>query len=230
MSRTPPRQATRQPLADQVHSALLGQLLDGRRKPDEVLNLVYLAREFEVSQTPVREALARLEHTGLVLREAHKGYRVAPLFSMDDLRKVMDARLVLEPALAYEAALRVTPEFLERLAGTIGNLETGAQVPDSPPVTSFLRADEQFHAAIAHQADNSFLEDAWRSFGGQAQRFRLYARTNSTAPTTTAAEHRAILDAFTRRDAEGASSAIRVHIENAKVRALQDRRVVASED
>ncbi|WP_104168580.1 GntR family transcriptional regulator [Arthrobacter sp. SX1312] len=230
MSPTPPRQPARQPLADQVHSALLGQLLDGRRKPDEVLNLVYLAREFGVSQTPLREALARLEHTGLVLREAHKGYRVAPLFSMEDLRKIMDARLVLEPALAYEAALRVTPEFLERLAETIGHLDTGMHVPDSPPVTSFLRADEQFHAAIAHQADNAFLEDAWRSFGGQAQRFRLYARTNSTAPATTAAEHRAILDAFTRRDAEGASAAIRAHIENAKVRALQDRQVVASED
>lgn len=230
MSRTPPRQTTRQPLADQVHSALLGQLVDGRRKPDEVLNLVYLAREFGVSQTPVREALARLESTGLVIREAHKGYRVAPLFSMDDLRKFMDARLVLEPALAYEAALRVTPEFLDRLSETIEHLEAGAHLPGSPPVTSFLRADEQFHAAIAHQADNPFLEDAWGSFGGQAQRFRLYARTSSTAPTTTAAEHRAILDALTRRDAEGASSAIRVHIENARIRALQDRQAVAAED
>lgn len=230
MSRTPPRQTTRQSLADRVHSALLGQLLDGRRKPDEVLNLVYLAKEFEVSQTPLREALARLEHTGLVLREAHKGYRVAPLFSMEDLRKIMDARLVLEPALAYEAALRVTPEFLDRLTETIDHLEAGAHLPGTPPVTSFLRADEQFHAAIAHQADNSFLEDAWRSFGGQAQRFRLYARTSSTAPATTLAEHRAILDALARRDAEGASSATRTHIENAKVRALHDRRAVAAKD
>ncbi|WP_104182031.1 GntR family transcriptional regulator [Arthrobacter sp. B0490] len=230
MSRTPPRQTTRQPLADRVHSALLGQLLDGSREPDEVLNLVYLAREFEVSQTPLREALARLESTGLVLREAHKGYRVAPLPSMEDLRKIMDARLVLEPALAFEAALRVTPEFLDRLAATIGHLESGAHLPGSPPLTSFLRADEQFHAAIAHQADNSFLEDAWKSFGGQAQRFRLYARTSSTAPTTTVAEHGAILEALTRRDAEGASSAIRIHIENAKVRALHDREAVATGD
>ncbi|WP_434992124.1 GntR family transcriptional regulator [Arthrobacter sp. Ld5] len=230
MSPTPQRPAGRQPLADQVHDELLGQLLDGRRTPDEVLNLVHLAREFEVSQTPIREALARLEHTGLVLREAHKGYRVAPLFSMDALRKIMDARLVLEPALAHEAALRVTPEFLEHLADTIGHLEIGAHVPGQPPVTSFLQADEQFHAAIARQADNSFLEDAWKSFGGQAQRFRLYARTSSTAPATTAAEHRAILDAFARRDADGASSAIRTHIENAKGRALRDRQVVASDE
>lgn len=230
MSRTPPRRTTRQPLADQVHGALLGQLLDGRREPDETLNLVYLAREFSVSQTPLREALARLEHTGLVVREAHKGYRVAPLFSGEDLRKLMDARLVLEPALAHEAALRVTPEFLDNLARTIDRLEAGAHSPGSPPVTSFLEADEQFHAAIAHQANNSFLEDAWKSFGGQAQRFRLYARASSTAPTTTMAEHRAILDAFTARDAEGASAAIRTHIENAKIRALHDRQAVGTDD
>ncbi|WP_026533295.1 GntR family transcriptional regulator [Arthrobacter sp. H41] len=229
MSRTPAGRTTRQPLADQVHSALLAQFLDGRRQPDEVLNLVYLAREFSVSQTPLREALARLEHTGLVIREAHKGYRVAPLFSLEDLRKLMDARLALEPTLAYEAGLRVTPEFLDRLAETITSLETGAHSPGKPPVPSFLEADEQFHAAIARQANNRFLEDAWKSFGGQAQRFRLYAKASSTAPATTIAEHQAILDAFLERNAEAASAAIRSHIQNAKARALQDRRVVTAE-
>lgn len=73
------------------------------------LNIGALSRELNVSQTPLREALARLEHTGLVRREALKGYRVAPLFSETELIKLMDARLVLEPTLTYEAGRRTTP-------------------------------------------------------------------------------------------------------------------------
>ena len=64
---------------------------------------------------PLREALARLEHTGLVRREAMKGYSVAPMMTRREISKLMAARLVLEPALAYQTAQSTTPEFLAEL-------------------------------------------------------------------------------------------------------------------
>lgn len=72
------RPSERQPLADQMYDVLLGQFMDGLWSPGQSLNIGALTRELNVSQTPLREALARLEHTGLVRREALKGYRVAP--------------------------------------------------------------------------------------------------------------------------------------------------------
>ncbi|MFC7740084.1 GntR family transcriptional regulator [Nocardiopsis composta] len=78
MSAESPRRSTRRPLADQMYDVLLAQFMEGKRKAGEPLNIGALSRELDVSQTPLREALARLEHTGLVRREALKGYRVSP--------------------------------------------------------------------------------------------------------------------------------------------------------
>ena len=60
-------------LGDDVHDALLTMLTSGRLEPDAPLGIDRLAHDLGVSPTPVREALARLEHTGLVVRRANRG-------------------------------------------------------------------------------------------------------------------------------------------------------------
>ncbi len=68
---------SRAALSDSVSAALRARIVDGSYGPGEPVRIDIVARELEVSQTPVREALARLEATGLVVREALRGYRVA---------------------------------------------------------------------------------------------------------------------------------------------------------
>ncbi|MBN6041106.1 GntR family transcriptional regulator [Amycolatopsis sp. 195334CR] len=218
-----PRRSTRQPLADRMYEVLLGQFMDGRWHAGEPVNIGALSRELEVSQTPLREALARLEHTGLVHREALKGYRVAPLFTEAELGKLMDARLVLEPALTYEAGRRTTPEFLDELLDTVDRMATAAD-SDANGFSAYWSADEAFHSLIAKQSGNPFLEGAYRSLGGSVQRFRLYAELGSSDAEVAAREHRAVHEAFTRGDAEGAAERMREHVENAKARSLKDRK------
>src|ERR1700710_2520004 len=104
----PAKAAPRQGLADHVYDELIESLVDGRVGAGSALNIDALAREMEGSQTPIREALARLEATGLVRRTALKGYRVAPILSTEELVELMDARLVLEPVNAYLACNRAT--------------------------------------------------------------------------------------------------------------------------
>ena len=79
------RPVSRQVLADHVYEELLASLMDGRLEPGTAVSIDGTARELDVSPTPVREALARLEHTGMVRRVALKGYRVAPVFTREDL-------------------------------------------------------------------------------------------------------------------------------------------------
>src|SRR5690606_1416817 len=104
-----------------MYALLLQQFMSGERTPGESLNIGALIRELEVSQTPLREALARLEHTGLVQREALRGYRVAPMLTRDEVKHLMEARLLLEPSLAAAAAERTTPEFLQELGQTVSD-------------------------------------------------------------------------------------------------------------
>ncbi|GGM90430.1 GntR family transcriptional regulator [Lentzea pudingi] len=228
---SPQRRSGRQPLADKMYEVLLGQFTDGRWAAGEPVNIGALSRELDVSQTPLREALARLEHTGLVRREALKGYRVAPLLTEQELTKLMDARLVLEPALAFEAARRTTPEFLADVLETVDDLARAAKSPDSNVFSSYWMIDERFHLLIAHQAANPFLEKAYRALGGQVQRFRFFVELGSArgAPGQAAEEHRAVYDALADGSPVDAADRMRDHIENAKQRVLADRRSVAAD-
>ena len=103
------RPVSRQVLADHVYEELLASLMDGRLEPGAAVSIDGTARELDVSPTPVREALARLEHTGMVRRVALKGYRVAPMFTQEDFAELMEARLAIEPVNARLACARLTP-------------------------------------------------------------------------------------------------------------------------
>jgi DNA-binding GntR family transcriptional regulator len=218
--------SNRQTHADRVYELLVGEFMNGTWTAGQQLNIPTLSRTFDVSQTPIREALARLEHTGLVRREALKGYSVAPLFSEQDLQKLMEARLVLEPALTIEAAWRVTPEFLDQLLHTIERL-TASESEGAQSFRNYWKADEDFHTLIAKQSANPFLEGAYRSLGGQVQRFRLFSKLGSSDANFAAKEHRAIYDALEARDPDAAVTRMRDHIQNAKSRALSDRKSIA---
>lgn len=209
------------PLADTVYHILLNQFMDGSRPPGEPLNIAVLSRELDVSQTPIREALARLERTGLVQREALKGYRVTAPLSESDLVALMDARVVIEPALAREAAKRTTPEFLATLRKTIEHLDqppSGSNGGSSFP--SYWLADEKFHVAIAEQAGNPFLAGAYSALGVQIQRIRHFSYTAAYAAT----EHRKIYAALEAGKPTLAAQLMRDHVRSAGARALKDRR------
>jgi DNA-binding GntR family transcriptional regulator len=216
------RRSTREPVADRMYNVLLQQFLDGRRTAGEPLNIGALSRELEVSQTPLREALARLEHTGLVRREALKGYQVADALTDREVAKLMEARIVIEPELTLQAGLRTTPEFLEELRVTVDDLDATVPHADDDPegFRHYWTSDDAFHRLIAAQSDNPFLEHALHSLHGQMQRFRLFTKRGRTGAGNAAREHRLILDALEARDAEGAAALMRDHLQGAKDRVL----------
>lgn len=216
--------SSRQPLADQMYKVLFEQLMDGTRGHDGPLNIGALSREFNVSQTPLREALARLEHTGLVKREALKGYRLAPLLGEEEIEKLMEARQLLEPKLAHDAASRVTPEFLKELQAEVDALRQLSGSTSSEAYRAYWAADVGFHNSIAARSGNPFLEIAYQSLGGQFQRFQLLAQAGVSYAEVAAQEHAAIYDALARGDGDAASAAMYDHITNAGHRGVGHRR------
>lgn len=213
---------TKRPIADQMYDVLLQQFMSGERGAGQSLNIGALSRELDVSQTPLREALARLEHTGLVEREALRGYRVAPVMTRLEVEQLTKARLLLEPKLAEQAALRKTEEFLNALHETVDAFHRSAAVADveSEGFNMYWRSDDRFHMLIAAQAGNPFLEMAYTALGGQIQRYRLFSKLGQTGSRFAAPEHSAIFDAIAAGDGAAAAAAMQAHVIGSSERLL----------
>lgn len=227
--RVPPsrQRSTRVPLADRAYEELLLQMISGRRPPGAWLNIGALSREMELSATPIREALARLEPTGFVRRHPLRGYEVAPLLSPDEIVQLMDARLLFEPAFAAEAAAHCTPAFLEQLIETIETMERAGEVTDPETLKESWLADESFHTLISAATGNPFSQQAFAALGSQLQRFRLSGKAGRTHALEAADEHRAIYRAISAGDEAAAAELMRSHIEEARRRTLTDERAAS---
>ncbi len=217
-----PSTVNRQVLADHVYQEVLASLMDGRLGAGAGISIDGLARDLDVSPTPVREALARLEATGMVRRVALKGYSVAPLFSADDLAQLMDARLVIEPVLASRACERRTPALNQALKQAITDLRTAPRGVSFAEFRDYWEADERFHRLIAENNGNQFILSAYNSLGGQIQRFRFFSGLGVTDAECAIEEHTGIFEAFIAGDPERAQRAMVAHISGVKQRAAKD--------
>ncbi|GHB48501.1 GntR family transcriptional regulator [Streptomyces viridiviolaceus] len=219
-SRTPvvPRRALR----DGVYDAILEKLLDGSAPPGSSLGIDSLARELEVSPTPVREALVQLEHTGLVTRTALKGYRVAPPLSPEQLAELFDMRGILEVA-AVERAVAHTDDLLPELRAAHARHVLAAhrvrklrgaegQPTDFADLREYFAADWEFHLTIIRAAGNRFLSQSVESLGTHVHRLRQTVDHGTMDLEQAIDEHAAILAAFETRDPERPRAAMRDHL------------------
>jgi DNA-binding GntR family transcriptional regulator len=207
-------------VVDHVYDRLVSLVMDGHVRPGDALSIDALAREFGVSTSPMREALARLEGTGLVRRYANRGYRVAPLMTADDLANLIEARLVLEPVAARMAAASGDARLVAALREAVEDLARAPRGEDFHTFRDYLEADQRFHQLIFEGIGNDFLAQAYAPLGGQLQRFRLFSGSGVTDAGRTIPEHGAVLDAIASGDAEAAAAAMVAHLEGVRSRAL----------
>ncbi|GAA1232105.1 DNA-binding GntR family transcriptional regulator [Microbacterium phyllosphaerae] len=223
----------RRALVDDVYDAVLGLLMDRVIEPGARVNIDAVARDLDVSPTPVREALTRLEAEGLVAKRALKGYVAAPLLDAAGLRDLYDMRELLEPEAARRASTRLDDDTEAELAESVAQMRA-ASAPDEEEsfrnYRRFIDEDLRFHHLIAEHAESPLLAEAIVRLRSHMHLYRLNFRHDFEDDT--ANEHQRILDALCRRDAAAAAEAMRAHIENSYERlgpALARRAANASE-
>lgn len=205
-------------LVDQVFEAILSLLLDDKISTGSPLSIDGLAKRFKVSSTPVREALARLETTGMVRREALRGYKVAPEPTASDIAALLTSRQILEPACTSIAATNSTDELVRDLERFHHDLEASRRGGDTfAGYRAYWKADENFHRRIVEATDNEFLLRAYSSIEGSIQRFRLMVH-NDMSGDHTVQEHHAIIEAIKEGNPEAATAAMNSHIEGIRSR------------
>lgn len=210
------------PLADHVYEALTVEFMSGARPPGQRLKIDAIATDLGVSHTPVREALARLEQTGFVERHARRGYVVARLLDASEIAQLMDARLLMEPTMVELAVQRRDARFLESLQSTIDAMTQAGNTPDGGALVECWMADEEFHTLIAERSGNRFMAHAYRSLGGQLQRFRIIGGAGVSHARAACQEHQRVFEAIAGGSLATARDAMATHLENAKSRALDD--------
>ncbi|WP_250259178.1 GntR family transcriptional regulator [Dermabacter sp. Marseille-Q3180] len=220
--------AIRRPvLRDEVEGMLLRRLLASQWEPGQKLSIDGLARELEVSPTPVREALVSLEHSGLVEYKTLKGYVVAPKLDSDSVRELIEARLVIEPV-AIRKAYEGCSTFGSRLKSAFENhvdrlrdYEDGDD-PDFQLAADHHRLDAEFHHVSFECAGNRYLLKIIDTLQPLSHRMRQTWHGSEGAIGFDALdalrEHKIILDQVVAQNIEGAQEALRAHL-----LAVQDR-------
>lgn len=196
-------------LGDDAYDVIFRMLMRRQLEPGAKVSVDALARELGVSQTPVREAMSRLEVQGLLVRRHLVGYSAAPQMDADRLRQLYDLRLLLEPHVAAEAARVMPADKIMELAELNANM-SGVSSDDVDRYPQFAEWDSQFHDLIATGGGNDMIRDALKGIHIHAHLFR--SCYHATATTDANHEHVRILDAIRDRDPDMAAQAMRRHI------------------
>jgi DNA-binding GntR family transcriptional regulator len=207
-------------LVEQVGEAIRESIIDQVLAPGEHLNITALARQLGVSDTPVREALGRLQSERLLIFEPYIGYTVMPLPTPERLNELVDLRHLLEGHAARAGAPRVSSAQLMAMGQALGGMEAVGAGPTFSESKEHVAHDHAFHMVIMQSAGNSILLEVYQSLNLHVHLSRLYHGRGVAELEQARREHRVILNAYESRDADLAQAAVLAHIEAARARQL----------
>ena len=203
----------RRVLAEQVEERLLQEILGGNYPPDSRIVETRVARQYGVSQAPVREALRSLESLGVVEILPFRGARVRRP-SLSELLEAFDVRTELECLAARLAIPRITADDIAELERLEGDVEKAATSGDRRETA---RHDAALHTALLRVAGSRTLERTWSAVEPFSRTYITLA-TAVEGPEWTNVLHQAILHGLEARDAQATQAAIRRHFEEAAAR------------
>lgn len=213
-----------EPAVSQGLAAILGLrqlIMDGELRAGDRLSEVRLAARLEVSRTPLRLALAQLEHEGL-LEPVPGGGFVVRSFNGRQVIDAIELRGLLEGQAARLAALRSNgPRALGNLIACVAKLDRIVNADSSPTGEEFelyVELNEAFHDELFVLADSDVLRDAYERvlalpFAQPSFFLPAQADTSQFEPTLAAGntQHHLILDAIERGDGDEADLLMRNH-------------------
>ncbi|WP_245198145.1 GntR family transcriptional regulator [Jiella mangrovi] len=199
-------------LTAQAYDLLRAEIITCRLQPGAEVGEQELAERLAMSKTPVREALARLTLEGLVEAFPRRGYRVTTV-TVKSINDVFTVRKALEGVAGELAAARLTAGELERIEA----LSNAQYVPDEEPtIAAFIKANNDFHAAIAEGARVPRLATLIGSYLEESTRlFHMGATIRDVNPET-AADHARIVAGLRARDGDATREAIVQHTDNTR--------------
>ncbi|MEO3435155.1 GntR family transcriptional regulator [Inquilinus sp. CAU 1745] len=202
---SPPRHRT---ATEFVEAALRAAILDGRLPGGTALRQEEVAHIFGVSRMPVREALRQLEAQALIDFLPHKG-AVVTAISAEDAADNYAIRMALEPMALGLSIPTLTPDDIDRAADLIADMD---REPDPGRLGELNR---RFHMSLYAQAGHPRLLALTEQQLASADRYIRFTLAARGRDQLSQGEHRAMLEAAARGDAETAVAILRTHMATA---------------
>jgi DNA-binding GntR family transcriptional regulator len=192
-------------MRDRIRDVLVARILDGTYAAGTQLKELTLAREFNVSQTPIREALRELEGSGLVTNERFRGTRVRGADSAE-MRESYELRMMLEVR-SVRLAAPYSKELLADLEAYMLGMEAGVKANDAD---HYIDNALRFHRRLVEGSGNRTFLSVWDSLlwdiRGRIALRRLTERGNSLALRVEA--HRDLMTSLHAQNTDAAAEQV----------------------
>ncbi|MGE4278866.1 MAG: GntR family transcriptional regulator [Magnetospirillum sp.] len=194
--------------ADEIRQVIEAEIFSGALRPGTRLDEESLAARFNLSRTPVREAILQLVYSGLVEKKPRQGAVVAPL-DLHRMVQMFEVMSDIEGLCARYAARRMSTEektTLERLHVRSCQLCEARQLDD------YYAVNHSFHEAIYEGSHNLVLQDMARGLFARLAPYRRYQLNHPKRIDESFGEHGEVLAAILASDPDRAQAAMRKHV------------------
>jgi DNA-binding GntR family transcriptional regulator len=195
----------------EIAAALGAEIISGMRAPGSDLNSVELARAFQASRTPVREALAILEKEGLVEIYSRRRPRVAQL-SVADIKELYGVRAAILALVASEAAHHATDEELDEMQRIAAEMHAAAEVEDCD---ACYWLNVHFHERLTDIARNATLQRILDTLVLRSLRMKRLALSVPERVRRSANDHVRLAETLRDRNADLAAAIARTNVSGA---------------
>lgn len=196
-------------VSERIYLALRRQIMRCEIAPGTTLDAAAIAHEYEVSKTPVRDAMQKLAAEGLVAILPRSGYRVAPI-TFQAVHEILDLRAAIGPHAARQAARYATAADIAALRQIV---EEYAIPMD---IGAMQQVARRFHLAIAHCSRNKRVVTLSESLFDELERLLRFAIDFTVKTGEHSDEHTALVDAIAAGDGELAAAIETAHIKSSR--------------
>jgi DNA-binding GntR family transcriptional regulator len=187
-------------------SLLRDAIIRGELTPGTRLLLEDLSQKFDLSMTPIREAIPILEGEGFVVQLPHKGAVVAPM-DREEIRELYAIRSAMEGLATVEGVSKLTDKDLADMQALLAKLEAA-----QGSWADFLDIDRSFHLVLYQAAGSQRWVETIQTLWRRCRRYMLMAMLSDELTHFIHADHRQLLHACQKRDVALAEATIRAHL------------------
>jgi DNA-binding GntR family transcriptional regulator len=200
-------------VGDDGYRRIRADIIFGRLRPGQRLRLEGMKEDYGVSVSTLREILSRLAAEGFVLAEGRRGFEVAPV-SVNNLKELAELRLLLESHAMHISFANADVEWEGRVVSAHHKLASTDRLMEKGvgELEMWKRYDGEFHQALISNCGSRTLIEAHALVFDKYFRYQMIAfRYRGSEP---AEQHKALLEAALKRDADKAVAMLQIHVNN----------------
>ena len=205
---------TKRDLQTVAYEHLKNAIITNSYLPGQMIVEQDISDSLEISRTPVREALKRLESEGLVNHIPSVGTFVAQI-SVQDIVEIFQLRELFETTALKTAIIEASPEELERVESELFVLDD-KRIQEQDIIEAYYRSDRHLHYLVLNYSRNSRMVSFYKHLETQVERLRRISSLTPMRLAKSRQEHLVIINAIRSRDLNTALMALNMHLENVK--------------